>query len=83
MSEANGVKPGNQTSEYKIEWLTTLIALSTVIIPVVMEALDKGSWIYVLLSCVLAVAVKLGSMGYSKSRAIVKASAANPPPPPG
>lgn len=78
MPAENGVKPGNTTSEYKVEWLSTVISLATVIIPVVMDMLDKGHWSYVILACVLAAALKLGSMGYSKSRAIVKASASNP-----
>lgn len=78
MAEGNGVKPGNTTSEFKNEILTTIISLSTVIIPIIMEMFDKGHWAYVALACVLAVALKLGSMGYSKSRAIVKASAAQP-----
>ena len=66
------IKEGNTTSEYKIEWMSTLIALATVIIPVVMEMLDKGHWAYVALAAVLAAVTKLGSMGYAASRAKVK-----------
>lgn len=77
------VKPGNETSEFKIEWLSTIVAIATAIIPVVMQAIGEGHWMYVALSCVLAAVIKLGSMGYSKSRAIVKASAVNPTATPG
>lgn len=69
-------KPGNQTSEYRLAWLANIISIVVVILPAILEMLDKGSLAYVILSCVLAVAVQLGSLGYSKSRAIVKASAA-------
>jgi len=69
------VKSGKETSEYKVEWLSTLISIVAVVLPVVLEMLNRGSLAYVILACVLAAVLKLGSLGYGKSRAIVKAAA--------
>jgi delta-aminolevulinic acid dehydratase/porphobilinogen synthase len=78
------VKAGNDTSEFKWEKLSTAIAMIPPIIAFILEFLDKGSTAAVILAGIMSVAVKLGSVFYSKSRGLVKSSASlgklQPPP---
>ncbi len=70
------VKAGNGTSEHRWERLSTLLALVPIILPVIMEAMDKGHWSYAVLAAVLSVMTKFSSMNYTNKRSLVKASAA-------
>ena len=73
----DGVKAGSATSEHKLEWKSTLVSMIVVALPVLMDAMDKGSPYYIALAMVLACMFKFSSMAYTKARSIVKVAASD------
>ncbi|MCK5613757.1 hypothetical protein KAR91_68465 [Candidatus Pacearchaeota archaeon] len=89
------VKPGADTSEFKalndlgleskyIKWLSVFFTLFGTLAPLFLESINSGSIAAIVITAILALAVKFGfkshAVGkYAMGRSIVKAGSLNPP----
>src|SRR3954471_22105305 len=77
------VTPGNQTSEYKVTIISSVLSIAAVVTGVVLDLLQSaqdaginGKWMSIALSAFGLLALALTAVGYQVTRAHVKASAA-------
>jgi ABC-type sugar transport system substrate-binding protein len=77
------VTPGNQTSEYKVTIISTVLSIAAVITGVVLDLLQSaqdagvnGRWMAIGLSVFGVIGAVLTAVGYQVTRAHVKAAAA-------
>lgn len=78
------VVPGNQTSEYKITLISTVLSIAATVTGVVLDLLQSaqdagisGKWLPIALSVFGVVGMALTAIGYQVTRAHVKAAASN------
>jgi hypothetical protein len=74
---AKQMKEGKKTSEFWLELLSSVLAAIIAFGPMIVGKFDENSWPFIVGSFIVAVAIKLGSMGYAKGRSAVKAASAH------
>src|SRR4051812_39838852 len=75
------VTPGNQTSEYKVTIISSVLSIAAVVTGVVLDLLQSaqdagvnGKWMSIALSAFGLLALALTAVGYQVTRAHVKAA---------
>jgi hypothetical protein len=76
------VTPGNQTSEYRVTIISSVLSIAAVVTGVVLDLLQSaqdagvtGKWMSIALSAFGLLALALTAVGYQVTRAHVKAAA--------
>ena len=73
VAEAGAVAPGKSTSENKMAWVAMAATAVIATAPVLLKAVPEGSVIWLVVSCLVALAGVVGT--YIHSRGKVKAAA--------